>query len=182
MDNLPQIISGGTFGAGTLENILQGIQQNSYRNKIMSLLNNPAALAAMASKLQKPLDAGLTQSVTNQVQGDMAERGLSQAPGIFAASESQALAPFVQQNQQTAMNTVLQLLGMPAGTFKSPSNNSGALQMFLKSLNRGGGGGDVWGGGSVGGISDPSLGGIQYMPGGGPDVPPPTFDPSWVSG
>src|ERR1035438_4054125 len=141
MENLPAIISGASFGGGTIGNIIEQMKKSAYQNKIMGLLNNPAALAQMAAKLQKPLDAGLTQSVTNQVQGNMAERGLSQAPGIFAASESQALAPFVQQNQQTAMNAVMQLLGMPAGSFGQPSNNSGSLQMFLKSLNHGGSGG-----------------------------------------
>jgi hypothetical protein len=151
MDALPAIISGSSYGFGTIGNIIEQQKKAAYQNKIMSLLNNPAALAAMAAKLQKPLDAGLTQAVTNQVQGNMAERGLSQAPGIFAASESQALAPYVQQNQQTAMNAVLQLLGLPAGSFSQPSNNSGSLQMFMNSLkNIGGGGG---GAGGTGGFT-----------------------------
>jgi hypothetical protein len=134
VDDLPAIVSGGAFGGGTLANILQGIKQNSYQNQILNLFKNPGQLAALVAKLQQPLNNGLTQAVGNQVQGNLAERGLSQAPGVFAASESQALAPYYQQNQNEAMNAVMQLLGMPAGTFKNPVNNSGALSAFLKYL------------------------------------------------
>jgi hypothetical protein len=179
MDSLPTIISGASFGTGTLGNIIEQMKQASYQNKIMGLLNNPAALAAMAAKLQQPLNNGLTQAVGNQVQGSMAERGLSQAPGIFAASQSQALAPYYQQNQNEAMNAVLQLLGMPAQTFKSPTNNSGSLQMLLKSLQpqqSGGGGYDTSGMTALPTIWDSSIPSF----GGGSTVPvDPNFDSTW---
>jgi len=153
MEAIQAIMSGMAFGAGELGNIIQGSKENSYQNKILSLLNNPAALAQLASKLQQPLNSGLTQNVTNQVQGNLAERGLSQAPGIFAASESQALAPYYQQNQNTALQSVLQLLGMPASTFKNPVNNSGALSLFLKALQPQGSAG-----------YNPPQGGFTYTP------------------
>lgn len=148
---LPQILSGGAFGAGEVGNIIESEKQAAYQNFVMSLLKDPAKLQALVAKLQQPLNNGLTQAVGNQVQGNMAERGLSQAPGIFAASESQALAPFYLQNQNAALNAVMQLLGMPAGTFKNPSNNSGALGLFMKSLQ--GGGGDGGDGGFAGGFN-----------------------------
>jgi hypothetical protein len=138
---LAQLISGGSFGAGEIGNILRGQKEASYQNQILNLFKNPGQLAALVAKLQQPLNNGLTQAVGNQVQGNLAERGLAQAPGIFAASEAQGLAPYYQQNQQTAMNSVLQLLGMPASTFKNPVNNSGALSMFLKTLQQPGGAG-----------------------------------------
>ena len=151
MDALPSIISGSTFGAGTIENILQGIQKASYQNRIMALLNDPAKLAAMAAKLQQPLNNGLIQSVGNTVQGNLAERGLSQAPGVFAATESQALAPYYQQNQNAALQSVMQLLGLPAGSFGQPINTSGSLSMLMKSL-------------QPGQQAQPQGGGITYTP------------------
>src|SRR5271157_5694751 len=98
MNMLPAIISGGAFGAGEIGNILEEQKRMQYQNYIMDLMKNPQKLAALVAKLQKPMDNALVQGVTNQVQGNMAERGLSQAPGIFAASQSQALAPYEQQN------------------------------------------------------------------------------------
>lgn len=169
MDALPSIISGSTFGAGTLENILQGIQKASYQNKIMALLNDPAKLAAMASKIQQPLNNGLTQAVGNQVQGNLAERGLSQAPGIFAASESQALAPYYQQNQDAALRSVMELLGLPANSFGQPINNSGSLSLLMKSLQPQ--------------QSQPQGGGLTYTPdmfsGDNPWINPPPDDSSF---
>jgi len=114
----------GIAGAGETGNILQQAKANSYRDFIMGLLNNPQRLATMTNKLAAPLSGALTQSVENQVQGNVASRGLSQAPGIFAASESQALAPFVQNNQNTALQAIMQALGVPAGTFGSQTNLS----------------------------------------------------------
>lgn len=127
-------IQGGLMGAGEVGNIIEAKKRLDYQNFVMNLLKNPQQLAAMAAKIQQPLNNGLVQSVNNQVQGDMAARGLSQAPGIFAASESQALAPFVQQNQQTAMNAVLQSLGLPAGTFSQPSSMAPLMSLFSKPL------------------------------------------------
>jgi hypothetical protein len=167
MNSLPQLISGGMFGAGEIGTILEQRKKMEYQNYINDLMKHPEKLAALVQKLQKPMDNALVQGVTNQVQGNMAERGLSQAPGIFAASQSQALAPFEQQNYNTTLQSVMTMLGMPAGTFSQPQNNSGALQLFLKSLNKGGSGG---------GDSSSQGGGLTYTP--------TMFDPSspWLTG
>src|ERR1700741_2348097 len=61
----------------------------------------------------QPLSLGLVQDVTSQVSGTLAERGLSQAPGIQATELATALAPYQQQNQQTALQLVLTRLGLP---------------------------------------------------------------------
>jgi hypothetical protein len=139
--NAMPIITGGSAAAGVGGNILEEYKKMQYNNFVMSLLKDPAKLAAAIAKIQQPLNAGLTQAVGNQVQGNMAERGLAQAPGTFAASESQALAPFYEENLNTATQAFLQSLGMPAGTFGSPVNTSGPMALFLQSLkNRAGGG------------------------------------------
>jgi len=112
----------GLAGAGTGGNILQQVKENDYRNYVMNLLNNPSLLGADAAKIAAPLNANLVQSVDNSVQGNVASRGLAQSPGIFAASESQALAPYEQANQNTALQAFMQALGVPAGTFGSQTN------------------------------------------------------------
>jgi hypothetical protein len=170
MDGLTQLmplITGGSAVAGVGGNILEDVKKNEYQNFVLNLVKNPNQLAALISKLQQPLNNGLTQAVGNQVQGNLAERGLSQAPGVFAASESQALAPFYQQNQNTATQALLSALGLPAGTFGQPANTSGALGLFMNSLKQrqGGGGstGDWWQ--NVQFPTDTSGGGITYSDG-----------------
>ena len=105
----PAIASGATAGLGELGNLLAGRQQSQQASALQSQEKaiselTPSQLSSMVSGATAPLNAGLVQSVGNTVQGDLAQRGLAQAPGIFAASESQALAPFEQQNQSTAMH------------------------------------------------------------------------------
>jgi len=109
----------GAGGAGTIGNILasnkrnQALQQQlDVQKQLMSL--TPEAIAKGAAAIEKPLSSGLTTSVGNAVQGYLAERGLSQAPGIQAETLSQGLAPYKLQEQQLAMNAFLQKLGLPA--------------------------------------------------------------------
>jgi hypothetical protein len=132
--NTGKAISGGLLGAGEIGNIMEERKRMAYQNFVMDLLKNPQKLAQMAAKIQAPLDNGLVQATNNRVQGDMASRGLSQAPGIFAASESQALAPYIQQNQSTALQAVMQSLGLPQGTFQQPQNLGPLMGTFLKSF------------------------------------------------
>jgi len=128
-----QALTGGMFGAGEVGNIIEEQKRASYQNFVMNLLKNPQQLAAMAQKIAQPLSAGLTQSVGNQVQGNLAERGLAQSPGIFGSTLAQSLAPYQQANYNAALQTVMSSLGLPAGTFQQPQNLSGLLQQFLQS-------------------------------------------------
>ena len=181
MDNLSSlmpVITGSTAVAGTAGNILEEYKKMQYQNYVMDLMKNPQKLAALVAKLQQPLNNGLTQAVGNQVQGNMAERGLSQAPGVFAASESQALAPYYQQNQNAALQSVMQMLGMPAGSFGSSVNTSGSMQSLMNSLknrNTGTGSSD-----SSSGIQYPSIPADIGPPLSPDDPTAPTFDPSWL--
>ena len=109
----------GVGGAGTIGNILASNKRNQVLNQSLQnqkdLMNlTPGQLAAQASAIEQPLSAGLTSSVGNAVQGYLAERGLSQAPGIQATTLAQGLAPYKIQEQQLAMNSLLQKLGLPA--------------------------------------------------------------------
>lgn len=132
---LSKVLTGGLFGAGEIGNLIEEKKRAAYQNYVMNLLNNPQKLSQMAVATEKPLDNALIQSVGNTVQGNMASRGLSQAPGIFAATESQALAPYAEQNYNTALNAIMQTLGLPAQTFGKPTDMSGALKLFLGALN-----------------------------------------------
>ena len=141
-----KILTGGMLGGGEIGNLIEEHKRAQYQNLLMSLIKDPAKLTQMILKAQRPLDNSLVQSVNNRVQGDMASRGLAQAPGIFAASEAQALAPFEQQNYNTALQQVMQSLGLPAGTFQQPQNMSPLMMQFLKMFPSGGGGGGATGG------------------------------------
>lgn len=115
---LPSIIGIGSAGAGLIGNIMNSITRGkaigsleSAENKFASL--TPEQLAGLVSRAEQPLGQDLVEGVTNQVQADMATRGLSQAPGIFAAEESQALAPYKLQQQRMALELVMKQLGLP---------------------------------------------------------------------
>ena len=106
----------GLTGAGLAGNISAEKQQQDAYNlakKQEQTLPDPTALAKQVSAATQPLNAGLVQGVENTVSGNLAEQGLSQAPGIQAATLAQALAPFEQQNQQQALQLVLTRLGLP---------------------------------------------------------------------
>src|ERR1700722_3666077 len=104
--------------AGTGANIFNGIQnfqaqqrQANAQKYIQSLTQNPTKMAAAVSAYQQPLTAGLTDELSNQVQGNLAERGLGSSPSAYTQALVQAEAPYVQQNQSTALNALMQALG-----------------------------------------------------------------------
>lgn len=96
---------------GNIQNERAASQQQNVIKQDQKVLNTPALFNAQVAAAQQPLSSGLVQSVDNQVSGDLASKGLSEAPGIQATQLSQALAPFIQQNQGTAINEVLARLG-----------------------------------------------------------------------
>lgn len=149
-------MAGSTAALGMVGNLINSIQRGqqisnleSAENKYTSL--SPAQLSGLVTQATQPLNQNLLESVGNQVQANMAERGLAEAPGIFEATESQALAPYEQQNQQTALQLVLQQMGIPlqyASTILQglgpQSNIAPLLQMLMLRQNNpsssGGGG------------------------------------------
>jgi hypothetical protein len=140
----------GTAGAGLLGNISAEQQAQKEENFLTGQQNQIAALtpqklSQMATSAAAPLDAGLVQAVENQVGGNLASQGLAQSPGIAAASESQALAPYEQTNINTALNAILTKLGLPsqiAGTalagMPKPTNLSPLLALLMKGGSSGG--------------------------------------------
>jgi hypothetical protein len=130
--SLLPVIAGASAGSSLVGNILNSITRG---NAISTLEKDesmsPSALAQKVAGATAPLNANLVQAVNNSVQGDMAQRGLSQAPGIFAAEEEQSLAPFEQQNQQTALNLILSQLGIPAEILQGASGSSDPMSSLL---------------------------------------------------
>ena len=109
----------GAAGAGA--NIYSGVEQaqqqsriNSAQNYIMNLVQNPAKMSAAAAQYATPLTAGLTADISNQVQGNLAERGLGSSPAAYTQQLTQALAPYIQNQQSTALQTLLSSLGLTA--------------------------------------------------------------------
>ena len=134
--------------AGLVGNLLGQQKQNAYTSNqtayqqyLQSLAKNPAQLSSMVNQATLPLSGALVQGVNNQVQGDLASRGLSQAPGIFASTEEQALAPYLLSQQDQARQQVLQSLGLgqgqqPGAQFPQPQNMTLALQQALGTLTK----------------------------------------------
>jgi len=113
-------IQGATAGAGLLGNVLNMIQRGQQTDKLKQFENmTPEQLSGLVSRGTAPLSQALRNTVGNQVQADVASRGLAESPGIFAQAESQALAPYEQSNQQVALQLLLQKMGLPAQVIAS---------------------------------------------------------------
>lgn len=140
----------GTAGSGLIGNILNERTRSQQINQLQQQ-ENPTKLAQEVVAATQPLNSGLVQSVGNTVSANLAEQGLSEAPGIQATVESQALAPFEQQNQNTALQLVLQRLGIPESIIASlPGNtNIAPILALLMRMNNSGSG--AFGGGGGGG-------------------------------
>jgi hypothetical protein len=116
---LESLASMGATGAGLISNISANKQQSNEANLLMQqqqqIANTtPSQLTQEATSAAGPLNQGLVQAVTNATQGNLAEQGLAESPGIQSAVLAQALAPYQQNNVQTAMQAILAKLGLPA--------------------------------------------------------------------
>lgn len=115
----------GMAGSGSIGNILANRSRNQVLSKEMQQMDvlnklTPAQITSGISSLQQPLSGNLINSVTNATQGKLAERGLSQAPGIFGTEIAQGLAPYQLQEQQLAQDAYFKKLGLPISARPSP--------------------------------------------------------------
>ena len=81
-------------------NLYNQYQNQQYQNTLRSDAQNPAKVTALAQQYTQPLNAGLTAAVNNQTQAQLAQAGLSESPEISQTVLAQALAPYIQNNQQ----------------------------------------------------------------------------------
>lgn len=135
--NLGTIVPGALTGFGFLNNLIGQNRYNRQQDLAYNLARDPAKAAAYTQGFERPLAAGLTQGVENQVQAALGERGLTLSPAISAAVYSQALAPYIQQQQQLAAQEAMGYLG--AGTSfpqARGSDVSGPLAALMQSLKK----------------------------------------------
>lgn len=104
-----QDVMGVLAGLGTGYDIYSAIQNQEARNQLKSL-SNPANEAKDVAQLTQPLNQGLVNNVTNQVQGNLEQAGLSQSPALTTQAVSQALAPYYEENQSQALQEYQQQL------------------------------------------------------------------------
>ena len=172
-----KLLTLGTGITGTVGNVLGGNLRNQALTQQLALQQkyanmSPADFSNYIQGFTRPLSGALTSGVGNVVQANMAERGLSQAPGIFSSSLAQAIAPFQLQEQQIGTNAAMQSLGLPIEAaarflpYPQTQDTSQIWRMLLGRYNGMGTGG--MGGGITGAPQDPS----GYTPGGW--LPPPT--------
>lgn len=140
---LPALTSVANIGS-TGYNLYNQYQQQQYQNKLRSLAENPQKMSAYAAQFTNPLNAGLQSGVANQTQAYLAERGLSDSPQISEQVEAQAIAPYIQQNQQLGYQDALQSLGLGGGAINpatQQATSANSLAKLLSSLKLGGGSG-----------------------------------------
>ncbi len=130
LQTIAPILAIGTTGAGLVGNILNDRTQSQQQGVLRAdqkVLNSPQLFNQQVAAAQAPLSSGLVQDVTNTVDANAAASGTAQAPGIVSTELSQALAPYIQQNQQTAINEVLSRLSgsqSDAGSILSTLHNT----------------------------------------------------------
>ena len=120
----------GAVGAGG--GIWNNIQNAKYQNMLRSLAMNPAKMMAYAKGFEQPLQAGLLKGVENEAQGYAAERGLATSPQLQQSIVSQAVAPYLQQQQNQALNAAYASLGL--GGAAPPGGSTSDISSSLKML------------------------------------------------
>jgi hypothetical protein len=141
-------IAGGAGIAGLIGNLIASKTRGDEISKLQKSEKkfadlSPEALAGLVSRAEAPLGQDLLQSVGNTVQADMASRGLAESPGIFAATEAQALAPYKIQQQQLALQLVLKQMGLPIeyaqAIIQATGGNADVSKLLALLMNKGGG-------------------------------------------
>jgi hypothetical protein len=137
LQSATQIASLGSTGY----NLYNQYQNQQYQNQLRSYAQDPAKMNAYAAQFTQPLTAGLTAGVANQAQGYLASRGLSDSPQISQQVEAQAIAPYIQQNQQQGYQDALQALQVGGGAIPPQLQQQQSLAALAKAFSQWGGGG-----------------------------------------
>jgi hypothetical protein len=142
--SIAPVLGGATAGAGLFGNVLNMVERGKETSNLQSAEKKyanltPQQLSGMVTNAEAPLSQDLLQNVGNLVQADVASRGLAESPGVFASTETQAIAPYQQQQQQLALQLVMKQLGLPIeyaqavlGSLGGPSNIAPLLQLLMK--------------------------------------------------
>jgi hypothetical protein len=173
------ILGIGAAGSGLFGNIMNAITRGKAVGSLEKAEKKftdltPEQLSGLVSRAEQPLGQDLTQSVGNLVQADVAGRGLAESPGVFAATEAQALAPYKLQQQQMALQLVLKQLGLPIeyaeAILGATGQNADVSKLLAMVMNAQKGGS---GGGSGGGLTEADIAQLSAtlgMPTGTPPI------------
>lgn len=115
-------------------NLYNQYQQQQYQNKLRQLATDPAAVGKLAQGYTQPLTAGLQKGVANEAQAYLAQRGLSDSPQISEQVEAQAIAPYIQQNQQQGYDLALKALGLGGGAIPPALQQQTGLDALTKAF------------------------------------------------
>jgi hypothetical protein len=115
-------------------NMYNQYQNQQYQNQLRSYAQDPAKMNAYAANFTQPLNAGLTSAVANNTQGYLASRGLSDSPAVSQQVESQAIAPYIQQNQQAGYQDALQALQVGGGAVNPNSQSANSIAQLAKAF------------------------------------------------
>ena len=116
---------------------LYGSYENAQQmNKARGIVDDPRKFQQFAAGYTRPLAAGVMQGVTNAAQGQAAERGLAESPAQEQQIVAQAIAPYIQQNQQQGQQDALAALGLMVNGAGSNPNAGSQLTSGLDSLSQ----------------------------------------------
>ena len=127
----------GLLAAGvgsTAYNMYNQYENQQYQNQLRSYAQDPAKMNAYAAQFTQPLNAGLTSAVANNTQGYLASRGLSDSPAISQQVEAQAIAPYVQQNQQAGYQDALLALQVGGGAVNPNNQSASSIAQLAKAF------------------------------------------------
>jgi hypothetical protein len=134
---LSEVAGLGATGAGLVGNLAAERQRAAAASLAQKNANlTPQQLATMVNGATLPLNQQLVQAITGNVNSNLAEQGLSEAPGLQAQAIAQGLAIPEQQQQQNAIQLVLRKLGLPA-EFAATIPQNAQLAPLIAMLMRG---------------------------------------------
>jgi hypothetical protein len=124
---------GQVAGIGsTAYNMYNQYQNQKYQNNLRSYAEDPAKMNAYAAQFTQPLTAGLQTGVANAAQADLATRGLTDSPEISQQVYAQAIAPYIQQNQQNGYQNALQALKVGGGAVDPSTQSANTISALAK--------------------------------------------------
>lgn len=129
------LMGAGVGGAGLIQNWLAARQANQKQKFVQDLITNPQKFNALVAQTEQPLSKGLTSSVERQANAQLAESGMGSSPAVMADVYAQALAPYQQQEQQMAIQSLLSRLGTYASTPTMQPVNVGPIMQALMMKN-----------------------------------------------
>jgi hypothetical protein len=125
------LLGAGVGGAGLVQNFMANNEAQKKQKFVEQLITNPAKFSSYVKSFEQPLQSGLTADISRQTDAYGAERGLGSSPAVMKDVYAQALAPVLQQQQQSGQQAALQSLGIYEN---SPTTKPVDISSILKML------------------------------------------------